>query len=95
MGKTRVVNINKGHAFDEYIGRAGNSHDGYFGNPYSNGTREQNIAEYKKYFEIWIKEDLKFRDRVVALKGKRLGCFCYPDDCHGDVIVAWIEENVP
>ncbi len=92
---TRVVNIKSGHKFDQYIGRPGHGHDGFFGNPYTEGTREQNIADYKEYFLKWIRDDLKFKDRVVALKGKKLGCFCHPEPCHGDVIVEWIEENVP
>jgi hypothetical protein len=27
----------------------------------------------------------------MALKGKRLGCFCKPLACHGDVIKEYIE----
>jgi hypothetical protein len=33
--KTTVVNIWTGAAYDQYIGRAGHGHDGYFGNPFA------------------------------------------------------------
>ena len=41
-------------------------------------------------------QDSEFKHRVLALKGKRLGCFCKPKACHGDVIADWLnkmEEN--
>jgi hypothetical protein len=38
-------------------------------------------------------EDRQFFTRVLDLYGKRLGCFCKPKPCHGDVIVEWLENN--
>ncbi len=29
------------------------------------------------------------------LKGKRLGCWCHPDKCHGDILVELLEEQYP
>ena len=88
--------------YDVYIGRRGHGEDGYFGNPHSVGycgecqkthTREDAIQEYVKYFELRITEDATFRKRILELKGKRLGCFCAPRECHGDVIVQWLEDT--
>ena len=32
-----------------------------------------------------------FRQRIHALKGKRLGCFCKPYPCHGDIIKEYLD----
>ena len=92
---TQVVNI-KTHKYDIYIGRAGHGHDGYFGNPFSvarDGGRENAIRLYKEYFLNRIKIDPEFAIKVQELRGKRLGCFCKPESCHGDVIVEYLERT--
>jgi Domain of unknown function (DUF4326) len=92
--KTQVVNIRR-EAFDVYIGRRGHGHDGYFGNPFRTPplAREEALARYRASFHERLKNDPQFRRRVLALKGKRLGCFCAPLACHGDVIAQWLERH--
>ena len=92
--QTVVVNITK-EPFDIYIGRAGRGEDGYFGNPFriGNGTsREDAVQKFQKYFIERIEKDSEFKRRVLALTGKRLGCFCKPKSCHGDVIADWLNR---
>lgn len=92
--KTVVVNLYR-EPFDEYIGRAGHGHDGYFGNPFPIGpgvSREESIARFEKYFNERIERDPEFRRRVLALRGKRISCFCKPKSCHGDIIAAWLDK---
>lgn len=93
--KTTVVNL-RAAPFDVYIGRAGRGQDGYFGNPFAivpgRQTREQAIARYAEWFANAVENDPAFRARVLALRGKRLGCFCKPAACHGDVIAAYLDE---
>lgn len=76
---TKVVH-HKQEPYDVYIGRPGP-----WGNPFvigPDGTREEVIAKYKKYAE-----NSKFiQANVHTLKGKRLGCWCKPLACHGDVL---------
>ncbi len=91
MNKTRVVNLNK-EPYDVYIGRAGKGKSGLFGNPYRQGSREQIIELFRKYFYKRLKEDREFAMRVRRLKGKRLGCFCPPKSCHGDVYVEYLND---
>ncbi len=91
---TTVVNI-RTHRYDVYIGREGHGHDGYWGNPYSitcDGGRERVIALYREYFLKRLRVDPEFARRIMELKGKRLGCFCAPKPCHGDVIVRYLES---
>jgi hypothetical protein len=92
--KTTVVNLRKS-PFDVYLGRPGNGRDGCFGNPFMigrDGTREEVIQKYRRYFEHRLAVDPEFRERVLDLRGKRPGCFCKPDRCHGDVIAEWLDS---
>jgi hypothetical protein len=92
--QTVVVNIYK-EQFDVYIGRAGRGQDGYFGNPFRIGcgmSREDAVQRFQRYFIDRIEKDSEFKRRVLAVKGKRLGCFCKPKACHGDVIADWLNK---
>ena len=80
----------KRHAYDVFIGRPSK-----WGNPFvvgRDGTREQVIAKYRD----WI---LTQPDLLAAihqeLADKRLGCFCVPHPCHGDVLVELIDAKRP
>lgn len=99
--RTTVVNLHR-EAYDVYIGRAGRGHDGYFGNPYRAGEvcglcrrvhrdRGSTIPCFERYFRGRVESDPAFRVRVEQLRGRRLGCFCKPNKCHGDVIASWLD----
>ena len=93
MEKTTVVNLYK-ESYDIYIGRAGKGKDGKFGNPHYHENREDNVALFKKYFYDRLKSDPEFARKVLQLKGKKLGCFCSPKLCHGNVIADYL-NNLP
>lgn len=86
MKKTEVININSGEPYDIYIGRAGRGEDGYFGNPFNSGSRKEKIESFRQYAVNRINEDKEYREKVKNLYGKRLGCFCKPQACHGDIL---------
>jgi len=93
---TRVINIKKEKQYAhlkntseyEYIGRGS-----YWGNPYSmfaeGDSREEVIRKYKYDFEH-NKFAKKERSEVFKLAGKRLGCFCKPEACHGDILAEFL-----
>lgn len=93
---TRVVNIKtetqykskKSTSSYEYIGRGS-----YWGNPYSmhesGDDREEVIRKFKYDFD-YEKFPNKEKSEVYKLIGKRLGCFCKPKDCHGDVLADFL-----
>lgn len=95
---TRVVNIKKETRFAsqrsnpsyEYIGRGS-----YWGNPYSmfaeGESREEVIRKFKYDFDF-DKFPNKKKSEVYKLAGKRLGCFCKPDACHGDVLASFLNS---
>ncbi len=79
---------------DVYIGRSKIPDVGYFGNPYhigADGTREEVLAKYLEYFIKRNKTDEEFHKRILDLAGKRLGCFCKPEACHGDIIARYLD----
>jgi uncharacterized protein DUF4326 len=86
---TKVIHVRNRRPGDVYIGRAGRGESGYFGNPFTlgmDGSRDEVIAQYREYFAARMYEDAEFRERIEALRGKRLACFCAPQACHGNVI---------
>ena len=96
--KTTVVN-KRFDEFDVYIGRPS-----CWGNPFTHlnagtmaqfkvATREESIEAYRK----WIMTQPQLLAQLPSLKGRRLGCFCKPLPCHGDILVeladACVEEG--
>ena len=78
-GRTVVVNVKK-EDYDIYIGRPSK-----WGNPFKiprDGTREECIQKYAE----WIESQPHLLAQLKELKGKRLGCYCAPRPCHGDVL---------
>lgn len=94
-GMIRVVNI-RNERYDVYIGRKGKGEDGFFGNPFQigrDGDRNEVIRFYRDWFLQKVEKDMVFRQEILELKGKVLGCFCKPEACHGDVIKDWVERT--
>lgn len=61
-----------------------------WGNPFKigeDGTREEVIEQYR----TWIAVHPELRARLPELKGKELACWCFPQPCHGDVLVELVE----
>lgn len=83
-----VVNKYK-EEYDVYIGRGSR-----WGNPYAigeHGTRDEVIETYRHFLWKQIRSgDVTIED-LLELDGKRLGCFCKPQACHGDVIAKAVE----
>jgi len=86
MKKTTVVNKND-DPYDIYIGRGSK-----WGNPFHvgrDGTREEVIDLFEKY----ARGKTELLAALHELEGQRLGCFCKPLACHGDVLVKLLEEK--
>lgn len=94
--QTVVVNL-RCDDFDVYIGRPGKGLAGIFGSPIKmyrpcpecglvHRTRGSTLACFRQYFVRRCNMDPTFWAAVWELRGKRIGCFCKPHPCHGDVI---------
>ena len=66
-----------------------------FGNPFhlgKDGDRTTVLAKYREYFYKRVDEDPEFKQKVLALRGLRLGCWCAPLLCHGAIIAEYVEN---
>lgn len=86
MSKCKAVNLRK-EKYDVYIGRGSK-----WGNPftmknYSDEERVRVCQEYEKYF--WTTDLPK---QLNELKGKSLGCYCKPKQCHGDFLAKLVNN---
>lgn len=87
---TELVNIANARC-DVYIGRGSP-----FGNPYAlgvDGDRQEVIRLFRIHFYEKLKRDPLFRSQVETLRGKKLGCHCYPVGCHGAVILEYLAQT--
>ena len=72
--------------YDIFIGRPSK-----WGNPFKigvDGTRNKVIKMYREY----VLNTPELMESLHELKGKTLGCFCFPKACHGDVLKELVEE---
>lgn len=73
--------------FDVYVGRG----KGKWGNPFiigKDGTRADVIAKHT----AWLRNQPALIAALPELRGKKLGCHCAPDPCHGDVLARWANQ---
>lgn len=64
-----------------------------FGNPFEigkDGTRQEVVEKFAE----WIQGQPELIQQArEELKGKVLGCWCYPELCHGDVLAALVDDQ--
>jgi hypothetical protein len=94
LSKTKVVNINK-EKYDVLICRPS-----IWGNPFTHIKNKKTNAKFivntrkeaiQKYSE-WILTQPHLLQQLNTLKGKKLGCYCAPKSCHGDILVKMLED---
>jgi hypothetical protein len=106
---TKVVNVRAHpqgliqlHRFDVYIGRFHSgipAHmQGNWGNPFQigeDGNRQEVIDKYRVWLYERLMKDSELWERIHSLLGgKRLGCFCAPQACHGDVLAGVADQGI-
>jgi len=92
--ETKIVHCRRDE-YDIYIGRPSP-----WGNPFSHKpsslaeikveTRQEAIDRYRE----WILTQPDLLSSLEELRGKRLGCWCRPKLCHGDVLLELLGESV-
>lgn len=92
--QTRVVNV-RADEFDIYIGRAVNRakdprcrRASVWANPFKPGEegRQACVDHYREYITERLASEPALRTELEGLRGKRLGCWCAPEPCHGEVL---------
>src|SRR5262245_11047920 len=93
-------------SYDVYIGRGNDprtGEPGEWGNPFSHRpsrvpgvivvpTVEEAIERYRRHLWTEVRSGCLLLERLAALGGKTLGCWCAPGSCHGEVLAvaaAW------
>lgn len=105
--KTRVVDLNK-ERYEIYIGRKVAKF--HYGNPFTYkfsaiaevvvSTRKESVDAFRKWIKGLEYQDVEperrqwILDNLSNLKGKILGCYCHPRNCHGDVYMEFIENEI-
>lgn len=98
---TRLYNLE--HLDDDdiniYIGdenHAYNLQPSPFRNPYRTTEygRFEAVEHYRMYFYHRYLEEPEFRKQAHELEHDDLGCWCYPDACHGTVIADLLNEHI-
>lgn len=67
-----------------------------FLNPFKigrDGNRDEVLKKYKIYISEKLKDDKELVYELNKMKGKKIGCWCYPEKCHGDILVEIIESK--
>ena len=62
-----------------------------WGNPFEMGDDGDRDTVCDSY-EIFFPRKFSLHNRLDELKGKVLGCWCYPSRCHGMYLIAKVEE---
>ena len=65
-----------------------------FANPYKigkDGTREEVIEKYRTYITQQLENNKSLQDELIMMKDKNLGCWCYPEMCHGNILLDLID----
>ena len=85
VNRCHVINA-KHNKYDVYIGRPSK-----WGNSFEigvNGCRSDVIRLYQEY----LFSNKELMDDLQELKWTTLGCWCKPENCHGDVLVKLVNE---
>lgn len=101
----RIVNIHHKKPYDVYIGRSKNG-GMHYGNPFTHldvkdtikvGSRSDAVMAFKRWLsgsdhnEVEPARRQWILENIPSLKGKTLGCFCFPQLCHGDILALLAE----
>jgi len=90
-----VVKINHEHAnFTHYIGREwAGIPESPFHNPFhlgKDGNRDEVLLKFIFYWYAPEQKNLRDLARIMIDPNARLGCWCKPLDCHGDIIAGYL-----
>ena len=95
MNKANIINLRTVEDIDKWLEEEDNIYIGRsteeipsgsdWGNPYTLGTFKSRRKVVQLY-EEHVKSTKDLLNTVSGLKGKVLGCWCAPDQCHGEVL---------
>ena len=87
MSHPLVRNKGRGESFDVYVGRPTK-----WGNPFVIGIDGSRPTVIRKY-RAWASARFTAED-LEPLRGKTLGCWCAPRDCHAEVLIELLAHRL-
>lgn len=98
-GETSLVNHSNApeNRWDTYIGRK-STRNGLPQSPHANPfrlkyySRTESIELFTLYFYYRLQTP-GYEAQVNLLNGRTLCCWCVPEDCHGEIILDWLDDN--
>lgn len=69
--------------------------DSIWANPYKiTATQDRTavLTAYETYIRDRLSKEPELCEKLKALKGKTLGCWCAPEACHADILLRLIQE---
>lgn len=63
-----------------------------FANPFK--AKDGDISGMVNNYREWVLQQPHIMDRLKDLRDQTLGCWCYPNQCHGDVLIDLYVEKV-
>jgi hypothetical protein len=101
---TRVVHLKRKNDdvvqdCDVYIGRAvmyggWNLTKSKWANPFKVGQKGMKTPKHvAAAYEKHVRDNKNLMESLQELTGKRLGCWCYPKPCHGNVLIKLLKEQ--
>ena len=96
---TRVINIKTLEPYDVYIGNFVRFHPEKYpqtkwGNPYSKYLKKYGREKVIEMHREYIMNKPELLELIpIELKDKRLGCWCKPEACHGDVLAKLADKK--
>ncbi len=92
----RIVNIKSKEKYTLYIGRENkyyNLEKSIFSNPYVIG-KDGNREEVIEKFRIFAENNKEILDNLHLIDNQILGCYCYPEKCHGEILIELRKKQV-
>ena len=65
-----------------------------FSNPFKigkDGDRNKVLKKYRKYMIENLDNNTLLQRELLKLKNKNLGCWCFPEPCHANILLELIE----
>lgn len=86
-----------------YVGRKGivfidgqrfPKEDALWANPFTlKEFGDETLEIYEAYLRWMLENEEGLLEKLYELKGKTLGCWCHPNNCHGDVLIKVLKEK--
>lgn len=90
VGRAGVVFIKNDEGKNERFPKKSSN----FANPFKigkHGNRNEVLSKYRKYIIEILDNDILLQNELIKLKGKNLGCWCFPEPCHANILLELID----